>query len=421
LTPLRSLPKDGTVPSTNPDLLPVPTTDRIANMDVLRGFAVLGILVMNIQSYAMVHAAYFFPTAYGDLTGPNYWVWFLSNLLANQKFMTIFSMLFGAGIVLMHERVTARGQGLAGLHYRRMAYLLLFGLIHAYLLWEGDILVAYALCGLFVFLLRRLRPSNLLLAGLLMLAIGSSLSCLAGWSSQYWSAEALQEFRHDFLPSPEAIADELANWRSGWRGEFAERVPTSIEMHVVVFPFYMLWRAGGCMLLGMALFKWGLLKGQASRRTYWWLIGLALGIGLPLTAWGGYRRSLDGWEPVHSFFHATQYGWWASLLIALGWISGIMLLCRSRRWPQLTARLAATGRMAFTNYILQTVICTTLFYGHGFGLIGKVPRIGQAGILVVIWVLQLHLSPLWLRYFRFGPLEWLWRSLSYRKWQALRR
>ncbi len=405
--------------SIQPGSGPVTREERIASLDVLRGFAVLGILAMNIQSFSMIRAAYFFPTAYGDLSGANHWVWYLSSLLANQKFMTIFSMLFGAGIVLMYERAAATGRGFAALHYRRMGYLLLFGLVHAYLLWEGDILVAYALCGMIVFLFRRARPGRLLFFGLLTLGIGSGLSILGGWSAQFWPPEELEAFRLDFLPTPDMIAEELAGFRGGWGSEFALRVPLSAELHLMVFPWYMLWRAAGCMLLGMALFKWGLFAGRARRSTYAWLIGLAIAIGLPATALGTRLATAAGWEPVYSFFHAAQFGYWASLLIAMGWISAVLLIFRGQRLSGLSTRLAATGRMAFSNYILQTLICTTLFYGHGFGLYGRVSRVGQAGIVLAIWLLLLWISPLWLRRFRFGPLEWLWRSLSYRRRQPM--
>ena len=133
---------------------PVDAPERIAPLDTLRGFALLGILVMNIQSFSMISAAYNNPTAYGDLSGANWWVWLLGHLLADQKMYGIFSMLFGAGILLMTSRAEERGSSL-GLHYRRMMWLILFGLLHAHLLWPGDILYTYGMCGLLVYLFRR--------------------------------------------------------------------------------------------------------------------------------------------------------------------------------------------------------------------------------------------------------------------------
>ncbi len=156
---------------------PVSERERIFTLDVLRGFAVLGILPMNIQDFSMPGAAYLNPTAYGDLHGANYWVWLLSHLLADEKFMTIFSMLFGAGIFLMTSRIEAAGQPSAALHYRRMGWLVLFGLLHAYLLWSGDILFSYGVCGLLVFLFRKWRPRTSLIVGALSLAVTPASCC----------------------------------------------------------------------------------------------------------------------------------------------------------------------------------------------------------------------------------------------------
>src|SRR5262249_19871775 len=151
----------------------VAETERIASIDVLRGFALLGILVMNIQSFAMVGAVYDNPTAYGNLNGANFVVWLLSHLLAEQKFISIFSMLFGAGIVLMWRRAESSGAGPARLHYRLMGWLIVFGLLHAYLLWYGDILYTYGICGLFVYLFRRKSPRTLVSYSLVLAMIGS--------------------------------------------------------------------------------------------------------------------------------------------------------------------------------------------------------------------------------------------------------
>jgi len=407
--------------SETPRLKPVTGTDRIDALDTLRGFALLGILVMNIQIFAMPDAAYFFPTAYGDLGGLNGLVWHLGELLASSKFITIFSMLFGAGIVLMNDRAKARGRGFAGLHYRRMWWLLIIGLVHAYLLWPGDILVSYALCGLFVFLFRNVRPGRLIVAGLVFLIIGSSFSCLTGWSSQAWPEEVINEFEEGFVPPPAKIAEEIEHMRGGFSSQMKVRVPNAAYMHATVFPFYMVWRGASAMLLGMALFKWGVFSARASRRTYLIFIGLGLLVGIPLTGLGIIRRVAVDWEPIHSFFVLGQYNYWGSYLTALGWIGMVMLICQSGALPGLRRRLAAVGRMALTNYLMHTVLCSLIFYGYGLALFGSVSRVGQVGITVAIWMLQLWLAPLWLDRFRFGPMEWLWRSLSYIKRQPFKR
>ena len=168
---------------------PVGLGERIQSLDVLRVFAVLGILVMNVQSMSMPEAAYFNPTAYGDLGGINRIVWQLGQLLADQKFMTLFSILFGAGVVLFASRCEDKGVRPAGLHYRRSIWLLLFGLLHAYLLWFGDILYAYGMCALVVYLFRRRSPWTLLVLGVLSLGFCSGLNLFFGWSMPYWPPE----------------------------------------------------------------------------------------------------------------------------------------------------------------------------------------------------------------------------------------
>jgi uncharacterized protein len=405
----------------NPRLGPVSTTDRIDSLDTLRGFALLGILAMNIQMFSMPDAAYFFPTVFGDLSGLNGLVWYLTELLASSKFITIFSLLFGAGIVLMNDRARARGRSFAGLHYRRMFWLLVIGLIHAYLLWPGDILVSYALCGLFIYLFRNVRPGRLVVAGLIFLIIGSSFSCLTGWSSQTWPEEVVTEFEEGFFPPPEEITEEIEHMRGGFSDQMKVRFPSAVEMQVTVFPFYMLWRGAGSMLLGMALFKWGVFAARARRKTYVTFIILGLLLGIPLTGLGIIRSSAIDWDPIPTFFILGNYNYVGSFFTALGWIGLIMLICQAGTLPGLRRRLAAVGQMALTNYLMHTVLCSFIFYGYGFALFGSVSRVEQTGITMGIWALQLWLSPVWLNRFRFGPMEWLWRSLSYMKKQPFRR
>jgi uncharacterized protein len=401
---------------------PVAEKERIVSIDVLRGFALLGILPMNIQYFSMISAAYWNPTAYGDLHGANFWVWLLSHVLADEKFMTIFSMLFGAGILLMTSHVEAAGKPSAALHYRRMGWLILFGLAHAYLLWSGDILVAYGMCGLLVYLCRRFRPRTLLVMGVLAIAVASASMMAYGLWSQHWSSGQLQAAREQlWMPTPAMSAKEIAAYRGNWTAQMSFRVPDSLQMETVFFVAFTFWRVTGLMLVGMALFKLGVLGAKKPPSRYWTMIAFGLLIGVPITLYGTYRDFATGWDFHYSFFYGMQFNYWASLLVSLGWVGAIMLASNATALVSLTRRLAAVGRMAFTNYIMHTVVCTTLFYGHGLGLIGKMSRVEQFAIVLVIWAVQLVVSPIWLRYFLFGPLEWLWRSLTYLQWEPLRR
>lgn len=403
-----------------PALAPVGAHERIDALDTLRGFAVLGILLMNVQSYAMPGSAYFFPHTYGDMGGLNGLVWRVCDLLCSQKFMSIFSMLFGAGIVLMSGRARERGRGFAALHYRRTGVLLAIGLVHAYLMWEGDILVAYAVSALWLYLVRNARPGRLLAWGIVVLGLGTAIMLLGGLSSPHWPAGARESFITEWNPSPERIAEIVAAMRGDLAAQVSERGPSSLRMHTGGLPFFLLWRAGGLMLIGMALFKWGVLTGRAPAHVYWTFVALAVFVGLPVTWYGQARIEAAGWEVFRTFFVLSMYGYWASVLMALGWIGAVMLVVRAGALPALRRRLAAVGRMALTNYIMHTVIAGLVFYGHGLGLFGRVPRVAQLGFVLGVWALQLWLSPWWLARFRYGPLEWVWRSLSYRGRQPWR-
>jgi uncharacterized protein len=400
---------------------PVIAAERIVALDVLRGFALLGILVMNIQTFAMIEAAYMNPTAFGDLSGLNGWVWKLSHLLADQKFMTIFSLLFGAGIVLMSERAEAATGRSAGLHYRRCFWLIVIGLLHAHLLWYGDILFTYGMCGLVAYLFRRLPPGWLITLGVLSLAVSSLIFLFFGWSMTFWPPEAIEQNMAGWAPPPEAVAREIDTYQGGWWTQMRHRVPTAVFFETFLLAIWGGWRAGGLMLIGMALYRLGVVTARRSTRFYAWMIALGLGVGLPVVALGMRGNIEHGWSIEYSWFLGWQYNYWGSLFVSAAYIGAIMLVCRRGVLRWLLDRLAAVGRTALSNYLLQTIICTTILYGHGLALFGRVPRTSQILIVVAVWVVQLSLAPLWLRHFRFGPFEWIWRSLSYLERQPLRR
>ncbi len=405
---------------TSTDAAPVAQNARIDTIDVLRGVALLGILVMNIQAFAMPQASYFNPTAYGDLTGVNLYVWVAGRMLADQKFMTIFSMLFGAGIVLMAGRAETRCDA-RQMHYRRMGWLLVIGLLHAHLLWSGDILFLYAVCGMLVYPLRRQPPRRLLALGVVLLAVASAYSIGSGVSLPYWPEEARVAFTADvWQPTPEMINSELAAYRGGWLDQQSVRSEGAFAFETLVLITWGVWRAGGLMLIGMALFKHGVFSARRSTRFYAALIAVAVAVGLPLQAYGILLDFARGW-PVWSFFVGVQFNYWPSIAVSLGYVGAVMLACRTAALRPYTRPFAAVGQTALTNYLLQTVICTTIFYGHGLGWFGSVDRAGQAGVVAAVWVVQLLSSSLWLRRFRFGPAEWLWRSLTYGVRQPLRK
>ncbi len=408
-------------PSPVPAPSPVTAPERIDSLDVLRGVAVMGILIMNIQAFSMIGAAYMNPTAYGDLSGVNYWVWYFSHLLFDQKMMTIFSMLFGAGIVLMTERAEARTGHSEGVHFRRMAWLLLFGLLHAHLLWYGDILYFYAMCGFLVYFCRKWPPYLLFIIGIAAISFASLIMLFFGYSMPMWPESEIASFQADWAPTQIKIEEELAVYRGGWLGQLPDRSLNSFFMETFLLVINLLWRAGGVMLLGMALFKLRAFNAACSTAFYFGLIGIALLIGLPLTGFGIYQHEAHEWGIKYSFFLGGQFNYWGSILVALGWIGLVMLICKTPALRLITRPFAAAGQIALTNYLMQTIICTTIFYGHGFGHFGSFTRVEQLQTVLAIWAFQLILSPIWLHFFRFGPFEWVWRSLTYWRFQPMRR
>ena len=400
---------------------PVVEDTRIDSIDVLRGFALLGILIMNIQAFAMPEAAYYNPTAYGNLEGANLYVWLGGRLLADQKFMTIFSMLFGAGIVLMTSRAEARGDT-RRVHYRRMGWLALIGLLHAHLLWAGDILFLYAVCGMLVYPFRGMSPGRLLVLGTATVAVASAIFAGLQASLPSWPEEALTEVTLGAWQPTRAIVDEaLATYRGGWLEQLPARSEMAFGFETFMLVIYGGWRAGGLMLIGMALFKLDVFSAGRSRRFYGALIAAALVAGIPVEAYGVALDFEFGWALDWSLFQGRQFNYWPSIAVALGYVGLVMLACRSDPGHRVGRPFAAVGRTALSNYLLQTVICTTIFYGHGLGLYGSVDRVGQLAIVLGVWAVQLTASPLWLRRYRFGPAEWVWRSLTYGERPPFRR
>lgn len=397
-----------------------PEAERIRALDLLRGFAVLGILYMNIQAFSMPSSAYMNPSTYGDLHGGNLAVWLAGRILVDQKFMSMFSLLFGAGIVLMTGRVEARGLRPPRLHFRRMGWLALAGLMHGFLLWSGDILFCYGVCGCLIYRARTWTARRLLLAAVVVLLFGSAI----GFGSSHFFSRfpaSLQEFaRESWQPPRYVVADQLADYRGGWLAQNRQRMPNAFALNTFAFSFYG-WRVVGLMLAGMALFKFDVLTARRSTRLYAGMAAIGFGAGVPLASYGAWRIMQAGFAFPEALFAAQEFNYWDSLTVATGWIGLMMLL--AQRWgssPWLRP-LACAGQMALTNYLMQTLVCTIIFYGHGLGLFGRVERVQQLEIVVAIWIFQLAFSSLWLSHFRFGPFEWLWRSLTYQHAQPMRR
>jgi len=423
-------------------LAPVTAGERYESLDVLRGFAVLGILAMNVYAFAMPFAAYTNPLLHGG-DGVHLGTWVFTHLVFDQKFMTIFSMLFGAGLVLMHERAEARGRTVVWVYCRRMLWLLAIGAVHGYLIWFGDILASYALCGFLILLLRKLRPRTLIVIGVVALlvpifvtrgmgahfehlketAAEADAALAAGETlteEQQAAVDEWTEMRPMMFPGPEEVWEDVEVHRGGYPGIVEQRAPLVFAMQTFMWVAFGVWRMGGLMLLGMAFVKLGILYATRDDRLYVRWIVTGYGLGLPIVAYSAHQLFEHDFDAFYLWDVGVFYNYIGSIFVGLAHVAVVMLAVKRGLFPALRARLAAVGRMALSNYLMHSVLLTTVFYGYGFGLYGHVDRLYQMAFVLVVWLLQLYLSPIWLRHYRFGPAEWLWRSLTYWKRQPMR-
>jgi uncharacterized protein len=429
-------------PAARPSPAPTAGTERVASVDVLRGVALLGILVINIQVFALAEAAMVRPPLAGGFQGTDFAAWLVSFLLCNLKMMAIFSMLFGAGLVLMTQRFDCRETPLAAIYYRRIFWLFVIGMIHAYLIWYGDILVNYAVCGALLFPLRRLSPRWLIPLGVLVLLIAVpillGIGCLLGWVRDQAAAadaaeaagrmpneiqRALQdawvEVEGTLNPSAERLAEEVAQHREGYLEGFGRRAVDSLGAQVFANATLFFWRSLGLMLIGAGLMKLGVFTSARSYGYYAGMIAVGYGIGLPLSALSVWWSLASDFDIVHAFTTAVHTDYIGGVFVALGHVGVVMTVCKAGVLRPLTTALGAVGRMALTNYLMQSLICVWLFEGWGLGWFMELSRTGLVGVVVAIWGLQMVFSLLWLAQFRFGPAEWMWRSLTYGRLREL--
>lgn len=408
-----------------------PSGDRIATLDVVRGVAVMGILIMNIAGFGMPEAAYVNPRAYGGDTGVDLGVYLFNFVLFDGKMRGLFSFLFGASTLLVIERAQARGASAARIHYARMAWLLVFGLIHLYLLWWGDILQHYALIGLILFFFRNWRPRALVITGVILLSLQTLLMAGLPFAVAMTEAEAnkpkatakaierRQDMENTFgKPSPKKIAEELADYRGSYADTVAKRAEESAAPVFGTLVFVGM-ETLAYMLFGMALLKTGMLRGEwpVERYRRWLLIGF--GIGIPAYVALAWYLVSAGFSAFATTLCVVALSTPFRPLMIMGWASLIALL--ARHGGALVDRVAAAGRMAFTNYLMTTIICTTLFYGYGFGLFGYLSRAQLYIVVFAVWALILLWSKPWLERFRYGPFEWVWRSLARGQFQPMTR
>lgn len=396
--------------------------ERIALLDVVRGMAVLGILLMNIRMFSEPAAAYFNPLAYGTHDGANQLWWQFQFLVADQKFMAIFSMLFGASTAIICDGLARRGEPVVGTYAKRIFGLLLIGLVHAYLMWSGDILVPYALASVLPFLARNWRWPYIAAAGIGLLSFGMLSSFGAYESISQLPAAVQASIGEEFwLPTDAALAAEVAAHQGAYSEHFALRLHHAFAFQTDIFLSWGLWRIGGLMLLGLALYRAGFLQGRLSARSYGLTALLALPLGFFLTLSGLTANEAAGWTFPFSFFLGNLWNYAGSVIVATGYIAlfGFLLTGTSFRFG--FQALTNVGKAALSNYLFQTVACITTFYGFGGGLFGQLERWETAFVVLGVWAVQLLLSHLWFQHRDKGPVEALWHRFTYARWLPARK
>ena len=384
--------------------------NRIHSLDLLRGFAVLGILIMNITNFSHVNVAYMNPTIGAGLEGYNQYFHAFNYIFADTRFMSIFSILFGAGVVLFTTNAELKGMNAGVLQLKRMFWLLLFGFVHAYLIWEGDILVTYAICGCLIFLLRKKSIQALLIMSIILFIVPLTFNLMTYYGLTMDELESTFAFFH---PSSEQIATEIKIMQGSFLEQMPIRLENAIEFQTFVFLIETFWRTTSLMLLGMILYRKGVLSADKSISYYNKMILIGFGIGLIVSLMGLNQSYNSEWSGAYVMTIGANYKIVSGLFMTIGYIGFVMLCFKKGVFKKLQNRLQATGRMAFTNYIGMSIICTLIFNGHGLGLYGTLDRLQQFLIVGAIWVLILIVSPLVLKKYKFGPLERLWRKLTY--------
>lgn len=401
-------------------------TQRYLELDALRGFAVMGILMMNIVAFSMPEMAYISPAIYGGTDLPDMMSWLMSYLFVDGKMRGLFTFLFGASLALVCDRAAAKGENPARTHFSRMFWLAVFGLIHFFFIWWGDILFLYAVIGSIAYFMRNLEAAKLIRWGLALYAIGFIGYALFTGSLfflQYAAAAAgpgseaalqYQDALDEIAPPAAALTAEVALYLSGyvdllsynltekWFDPMVLVVANSLE----TLPF---------MMFGMALYKNGFLTGEWETKQYLQLAKRTLSIGLILLIPLGIWMIYSGFETILTLNAVLSWSMPSRLLMTVGYLAVLILVIQQFASHPLLHRVAAAGRVAFSNYLGTSILMTLLFYGWGLGFYGSVGRAELYLIVSIVWGIMLLWSKPWLLRYRYGPLEWLWRSLA--RWE----
>jgi uncharacterized protein len=428
---------------------PLRENERIKLIDSIRGIALLGILLMNSMAQSQAHMFYDRMDPRQSMTGLNFFAWGAEMLVFEGTMRGLFSILFGAGTLLLLTRLIRKNNGLepADIYYRRLLWLLVFGLINAFIfLWPGDILYPYALCGLLLFPFRNLSPKKLLWIAFAFLIIGtyrenSDLYQNKKIISKGQVAEVLEAKKHKLTDQQ---TEDLAKYK-GYRDRTSQQgvIKAAVKdektlqsrNYLTIFNYYKTinmtiessvlyedyWYDILLFLfIGMALYKSGFLLGKNSTSVYAAVAFIGITVGLLINyiyAKQQYQLKFDQFQ----FTQKWKFSYYEIRRVfqTTGYLSLLILLYKAIPFRKILNVFAPVGQMAFTNYLSQSIITSIVFYG--FAVYGTLQRYEVYYVVGAIWLFQIVSSHIWLRYFRFGPFEWVWRSLTYLKKQPMRK
>ena len=396
---------------------------RFLEMDALRGFAVMGILAINIAAFAQPEMAFVNPLVASHASDLDVASWAANFILFDGKMRGLFSLLFGASTALVIERAIAGDQSAAKVHFFRMAWLAVFGLIHFFFIWFGDILFLYAGAGCVLFLFRNWSAQRLLKWGVIAYALGA-VFLMAGMGSMLFLLhqagqanppqevlDELAEIYADLGTSPEMVAAETARYLGSYAGILQHKLVEQWSMllqNLILGPIETI----PLMMIGMGLYRNGFLLGQESRETYVRTCRLMMAIGLPFFILLVAIAYVQDFNIIWMMNLAMAWSMLPRLFMIIGYVALFILIIQRFQHNPMLHRVAAAGRAAFSNYLGTSILMTFVLYGWGLGYFDQFGRFYLQLFVLGTWALMLLWSKPWLMRFRYGPLEWLWRSLA---------
>ena len=398
------------------DARPTELSERIFAMDAIRGFALLGIFIMNFPSFNTS----FFQGIDGTHLWPEWWdrtAETLRNVLFSGKFNSMFSMLFAVGFMIQLERLQSREPARAArIYLRRIGWLFVFGLIHALVFWPGDILHAYALFGLLLFALRRAPDRLLWILFACCLALPAAIGIFRALTLTPEESQALIALLNGWVPSnnaaygmgsfADAVAENVAVMRFIYT--YPPALLNTLEFYAQIFTTVAL----GVMLARRRFFQNAAAHLPLVRRAQWWALGLGLATGAVYGYW--LATTADFVTPTPFGTIASVAYSFCRVAIMVFYVATIVRAAHNDRWKAWLVPIATAGRMPLTNYLTQTLIATFIFYGWGLGFWGSIgPALDLVFAIAIFLLIQVPLSAFWLRRFKMGPMEYLWRVLTY--------